>query len=236
MKFQLYAFLAQKYSVFWMQSSAGYVRKRPHSNQSRDEVLPCRGRTICLSAPAVTCWRYLWQSSIAVEGAVFFYVTSWNTILILKCLYIYSNYPVLPAAYADRIHCWPGWFTLIWSSIWFFLYLASNWTILLVLAFNKILWPQCLHLTGSFLLNDNLDEHSAQIYFRVASLACDIPAAAASRLVGIANPSLDIICYTWLETQGFHSFLSCWPWRQIQICRLSVEKAKKSEKEKFPRT
>lgn len=72
------------------------------------------------------------------------------------------------------------------------LYLASNWTSLLVLAFNKILWPQSLQRTGSVLDKDNLLEHSAQIYFNVAVLDWEVPAAAASKFVGIWNPSRDM--------------------------------------------
>lgn len=71
-------------------------------------------------------------------------------------------------------------------------YLASNWTILFVLAFSRILWPHSLQRTGSVLDSDKVAEHSAQIYFKVAVLACEVPAAAASKLTGIWNPSRDI--------------------------------------------
>lgn len=75
------------------------------------------------------------------------------------------------------------------------LHLASNCTIRLVLAFNKILWPQSLQRTGSVLESDNLLEHSAQMYFKVAALAWEAPAAATSRLLGIWKPSRDIPIY-----------------------------------------
>lgn len=72
-------------------------------------------------------------------------------------------------------------------------YLASNCTILFVLAFNRIRWPQFLQRTGSVLDSDNLLEHSAQMYFNVAVLLWAAPAAAASKLVGIWKPSRDIL-------------------------------------------
>ena len=84
------------------------------------------------------------------------------------------------------------------------IHLASNWTNLLVLAFNRILWPQSLQRTASVLDKDNLLEHSAQIYFKVAVLAWEVPAAAASKFVGIWNPSRDIVIlvdfYSWVRS------------------------------------
>lgn len=85
---------------------------------------------------------------------------------------------------------------IVYVMEWEQVYLASNWTILLVLALSRIRWPQFLQRTGSVLESESLLEHSAQMYFKVAVLLWAAPAAAASKFVGIWKPSRDILTLT----------------------------------------